>query len=204
MDKTANPVQARSQKTRDSLLKAALLMYEKKGYHKTTVDDIAAQAGVSTGIAYRYFKNKKDMLLSVISYGAENIGILVSIGDIAIPESAADIKGALKAVLIAFEEFHERYRGIHEELEGLQHTDEDVRKLYSKITEEKMSNVTAMLAEFLQDDTNIREKAYAAIGIMEQHCHMMMNNELWRLNADVMRDLTIDAVLSVITGLNGA
>ena len=144
------------------------------------------------------------MLLSVISYGAENIGILVSIGDIAIPESAADIKGALKAVLTAFEEFHERYRGIHEELEGLQHTDEDVRKLYSKITEEKMSNVTAMLAEFLQDDTNIREKAYAAIGIMEQHCHMMMNNELWRLNAYVMRDLTIDAVLSVITGLNGA
>ena len=204
MDKTANPVQARSQKTRDSLLKAALLMYEKKGYHKTTVDDIAAQAGVSTGIAYRYFKNKKDMLLSVISYGSENIGILVSIGDIAIPESAADLKGALKAVLIAFEEFHERYRGIHEELEGLQHTDEDVRKLYSKITEEKMSDVTAMLAEFLQDDTNIREKAYAAIGIMEQHCHMMMNNELWRLNAYVMRDLTIDAVLSVITGLNGA
>ena len=42
MDKKAKPVQARSQKTRENLLKAALVMYERKGYHKTTVDDIAA------------------------------------------------------------------------------------------------------------------------------------------------------------------
>ena len=64
-------------------------------------------------------------------------------------------------------------------LEGLKHTDADVRRLYSEITEEKMKNTTERLAGFLQDDTNIREKAYAAIGIMEQHCHMMMNIELY-------------------------
>ena len=69
VEKTVQPVQARSQKTRDSILQAALSMYAKKGYHKTTVDEIAAEAGVSTGIAYRYFRNKKDLLLSVISYG---------------------------------------------------------------------------------------------------------------------------------------
>lgn len=82
MVKKAKPVQARSHKTRDNLLKAALAMYKKKGYHKTTVDDIAAEAGVSTGIAYRYFSNKKDMLLSVISYGADNIESLAEIENI--------------------------------------------------------------------------------------------------------------------------
>ena len=49
MEKKAKPVQARSQKTKENLLKAALAMYEKKGYHKTTVDDIAAEAGVTIG-----------------------------------------------------------------------------------------------------------------------------------------------------------
>lgn len=200
MEKKAKPIQARSQKTRDNLLKAALAMYEKKGYHKTTVDDIAAEAGVSTGIAYRYFRNKKDMLLSVISYGTENIVTIVDMENIGIPESITDVKQFLEAVLKAFEAFHTRYRDIHEELEGLQHTDEDVRKLYSGITEEKMKNIASRLAEFLHGDTNIREKAYAATGIMEQHCHMMMNNELYGLNADVMRDIAVNAVLSVLKG----
>ena len=201
MEKKVKPVQARSQKTRDDLLKAALVMYEKKGYHKTTVDDISAEAGVSTGSAYRYFMNKKDILLSVITYGAEHISHIADIDDTPIPETVTDIRRYLEAILKAFEEFHIRYRDIHEELKGLQHTDEDVRKLYSEITEEKMKHTTARLTDFLHDDTNIREKAYAAIGIMEQHCHMMMNNELYGLNADIMRDLAVNAVLSVLKGV---
>lgn len=201
MEKKVKPVQARSQKTRDELLKAALAMYEKKGYQKTTVDDIAAEAGVSTGIAYRYFRNKKDILLSVISYGAEHISHIADIDDTAIPEAVTDVRRYLEAILKAFEGFHIKYRDIHEELEGLQHTDEDVRKLYSEITEDKMKEVTSRLAAFLHDDTNIREKAYAAISIMEQHCHMMMNNELYGLNAGIMRDLSVNAVLSILKGV---
>ena len=192
------PVQARSQKTRENLLKAALAMYEKKGYQKTTVDDIAAEAGVSTGIAYRYFRNKKDILLSVISYGAEHIGSLADIDDTPVPEAVTDIRQYLEMILKAFEEFHIKYRDIHEELEGLRHTDEDVRKLYSGITDEKIKEAASRLAAFLPDDTNIREKAYAAIGIMEQHCHTMLNNGLYGLNAGIMRDLAVNAVLSVL------
>jgi hypothetical protein len=64
-----------------------------------------------------------------------------------------------------------------------------------------MQHTTARLAGFLHDDTNIREKTYAAIGIMEQHCHMMMHNELYGLNADIMRDLAVNAVLSVLKGV---
>ncbi|MCR5142273.1 MAG: TetR/AcrR family transcriptional regulator [Ruminococcus sp.] len=198
MEKKAKPVQARSQKTRENLLKAALAMYEKKGYHNTKVDDIAAEAGVSTGIAYRYFRNKKDILLAVISYGAEHIGSLADIDDAPIPEAAADLRQYLEAILKAFEAFHIRYRDIHEELEGLQHTDEDVRRLYSELIEDKIKDVTSRLAAFLHDDTNIREKAYAAIGIMEQHCHMMMNNGLYGLNAGIMRELAVNAVLCVL------
>ena len=48
MNNTAKPVQMRSQKTREKLLVAALSLYAKNGYHKTTVDEIAAEAEVST------------------------------------------------------------------------------------------------------------------------------------------------------------
>ncbi|SEH84162.1 transcriptional regulator, TetR family [Ruminococcus flavefaciens] len=198
MQNTAKPVQARSQKTKENLLKAALSMYEKKGYHKTTVDDIAAEAGVSTGIAYRYFRNKKDILLSVISYGADNIENIAELGNTKIPDEITDIRQYLEVILKSFEAFHKRYHDIHVELEGLLHTDEDVRILYSEITGEKMKIVTSRLLVFMNDDTYIREKAYSAIGIMEQHCHMMMNNELYGLDTDVMRNIVINAVLSVL------
>ncbi|MBQ5310855.1 MAG: TetR/AcrR family transcriptional regulator [Oscillospiraceae bacterium] len=88
MEKKTEPVQARSRKTRENLIISALSMYERKGYHKTTVDDIAAEAGVSTGIAYRYFRNKKDILLSVISYGADNIVTTADINDTDIPDKS--------------------------------------------------------------------------------------------------------------------
>lgn len=200
MEKTAKPVQARSQKTREKLLLAALEMYAQKGYHSTKVDEIAAKAGVSTGIAYRYFRNKKDILLSAIQYGADNIVSMANIGDMSIPENVTDLKAALVSVLKSFEQFHIKYREIYEELEGLQHTDEDVRKLYSDISAQKMDNVINKLAAVLDDKCNIRERAYAAIGIMEQHCHIMMNNELYGFGADVMRSLTVDAVIAVLNG----
>ena len=180
MEYAKKPVQARAQKTRENLLKAALAMYEKKGYHKTTVDDIAAEAGVSTGIAYRYFRNKKDMLLSVIAYGADHVASIAEIDTVGIPDKITDVRQYLEAVL--------------------QHTDEDVRKLYSEISDRKMNGVIEKLAALLHDDTHIREKAYAAIGIMEQHCHLMMHNALYHLDADVMRGMTVSAVLCILKG----
>ena len=39
-----------------------------KGYHHTTTDDIAAAAGVSTGIIYRYFKDKHDILIDGLRF----------------------------------------------------------------------------------------------------------------------------------------
>lgn len=38
----------------------------KNGYHNTTTDDIAKAAGISTGIIYRYFSDKKEILIAAI------------------------------------------------------------------------------------------------------------------------------------------
>ena len=37
------------------------------------MDDIAQKAGLSTGIAYRYFKNKKELLLTAMSFAFEKL-----------------------------------------------------------------------------------------------------------------------------------
>jgi AcrR family transcriptional regulator len=56
---------AKAQKTRGAILKAALEQFKEKGYGKTTMRDIAKQAGVSVGNAYYYFQSKEEMILEV-------------------------------------------------------------------------------------------------------------------------------------------
>ena len=66
-------IQERAVKTREKILATALQLYMERGYHAVTVDEIAKTAGLSTGIAYRYFKNKKDLLLAALTSAFENI-----------------------------------------------------------------------------------------------------------------------------------
>ena len=39
--------------------------FGKKGYHQTTMDDVAAESGLSKGTLYWYFEGKKDLFLSL-------------------------------------------------------------------------------------------------------------------------------------------
>lgn len=52
----------------DRILIAAETMFAEKGYDKATIADISATAGVAEGTVYDYFKNKEDLLHSVLRY----------------------------------------------------------------------------------------------------------------------------------------
>ena len=42
--------------------------FQSKGYENTTIDDIAAEYGLSKGSIYWYFSSKKDILLDLFNY----------------------------------------------------------------------------------------------------------------------------------------
>jgi AcrR family transcriptional regulator len=50
---------------RDSILDAAQAVFAERGYHRTTIKDVAARADVADGTLYNYFENK-DALLSAL------------------------------------------------------------------------------------------------------------------------------------------
>jgi TetR/AcrR family fatty acid metabolism transcriptional regulator len=48
-----------------TILAAARIVLADKGYEKTVIADIAREAGIVEGTIYRYFKNKRDLLVKV-------------------------------------------------------------------------------------------------------------------------------------------
>lgn len=61
----AAPQQKRSLRTRKSLVKAAMRLFAEKGYDSTSTSQIAKRAGMSAGVFYRYFKDKRDIFWEI-------------------------------------------------------------------------------------------------------------------------------------------
>jgi len=60
------PQQARSRRTRERVLEAAVACFEESGYDATTTAAIAARAGIAVGTLYGYFRDKRAILLELI------------------------------------------------------------------------------------------------------------------------------------------
>ena len=153
-------IQTRAIQTREKLLQAALKMYTQQGYYATTVDQIAKEAGLSTGVAYRYFKNKKELLLEALTYAFVNIKQLTGVQETAL------------FALTAFEKLHIQYYAFHEELEGLRHSDKEVAELYDSFYDSAMQQIFEQLPQTIKDDQNAKEKLSIIIALMEHYCHI--------------------------------
>lgn len=55
------------EKAKDRIAKAAHEVFSKKGYHDTTMDDIASRLGVSKGALYQYFNSKEDLYRAILA-----------------------------------------------------------------------------------------------------------------------------------------
>src|ERR1700758_4878354 len=69
-----------SERKRAAIARAALTLFASDGYERTSVDAIAAEAGVSKRTVYSHFGDKESLFLSVVRETYE--GMLALIGEI--------------------------------------------------------------------------------------------------------------------------
>lgn len=54
---------------RQALLTAAVRLFNERGFHATSLDDVAASVGVTKPLVYHYLGNKDQVLLECVSFG---------------------------------------------------------------------------------------------------------------------------------------
>jgi AcrR family transcriptional regulator len=54
--------------TKEHLLTAAAQVFAEKGFHRASIDEVAALAGFSKGAVYSNFRNKEDLLLALLEW----------------------------------------------------------------------------------------------------------------------------------------
>ena len=58
---------AKQRNKRERILRAATDLFQRLGYRKTSIDDVAKQAAVAKGTVYLYYRNKAELVYHAIS-----------------------------------------------------------------------------------------------------------------------------------------
>lgn len=61
------------QAAKEKIHAAAMTLFIKKGYHATSIDDVAKQAQISKGLLYNYYKGKEELLAAMVQVRIEEV-----------------------------------------------------------------------------------------------------------------------------------
>ncbi len=93
---------AREGERRHTILRAAIEVFARKGYHGCRIADVAREAGVAYGLVYHYFKNKDELLETVFETGWS--GFITRVRAVAEGEGSLEQK-VLGIAEVAFEAY---------------------------------------------------------------------------------------------------
>jgi AcrR family transcriptional regulator len=101
-EKPAPDTSRRSERSRRAIYEAALALVAEAGYPKTTIEGIAARAGVGKQTIYRWWGSKADVLLEAFLDLGEQAAEAAGQVPYALPDTgdlAADLKAVLRATV---------------------------------------------------------------------------------------------------------
>ena len=73
MPRTAEQFEDMREASKEMLIQAALELFARYGFEKTSVRMIAEKAGVSLGLLYNYFESKETLLVTIFERGMQDV-----------------------------------------------------------------------------------------------------------------------------------
>lgn len=127
-------------KTKKKILQAALTVFSEKGYHSTTVQEIAQRANIAKGTVYLYFPTKQDLFTSLLNFAFLLIGQAVRAKNRGVLDARQRLQNILEVTLALFLERKLLFRLILQQIFSWGERGEEVTREWRQRTIQLLSS----------------------------------------------------------------
>ena len=164
------PQQKRSIDKKNRIIEAGYELFARDGYFNTNTAQIAKHAGVSTGIVYGYFRDKRDILLEVLSIYVDKVfNPIMEIFDNL--ETPLDFESLLSTIIDSTIEIHKHNASIHEAMHSLSSSDEAVGNKFLEIEKDMTVNIVDTLKGLGYSPCDLYERVHLAMEMIQSYAH---------------------------------
>lgn len=190
------PKQERSIDKKNRIIEAGYELFCEVGYYGTNTAEIAKRAGVSTGIVYGYFQDKRDILISVLSIYIEKVfdPILTLFQKLSSP---VDFNSLIPDVLDLVIKTHKKNGKIHEALHSLSSSDEAVGAKFLSLEDDITFKIAEIFSSLGEKIDNPLEKIHLAMNIIQSFSHEIVFDKHKYIDYGFMRETVIKTLINI-------
>ncbi len=170
MDKIRQPQQERSTEKKNKIIEASYEIFSEVGYYNANTSQIAKKAGVSTGIVYSYFKDKRDILLYVLKIYINKVSmpLMEYMKDVKAPVNFEKVVGDLMELTI---KTHKENSHLHNTLHALSVSDEGVNAEFDSLECHVTEKISEQLISLGVKEEGLKEKVHIAMNFIQSFAH---------------------------------
>ena len=190
------PRQERSIEKKNKIIEAGYQLFSEVGYYGTNTAEIAKRAGVSTGIVYGYFQDKRDILICVLEIYINKVfePILKTFDKLSAPVNYSQI---IPQVIDLTIKTHKKHAKMHEVLHSLSSTDEAVESQFIALEDAITLKIAEKLSSLGENIENAMEKIHFAMDIIQSFSHEYIYDKHEYIDYFVMRDMVTDVLIEL-------
>lgn len=190
------PQQERSIEKKNKIIQAGYELFSEVGYYGTNTVEIAKRAGVSTGIVYGYFQDKRDILICVLEIYIDKVyqPLLAIMENARVP---VDLNALAMQVLNKTIELHEQNAKLHNTLHSLATTDEAVNAQFISLENEITEQMSNQLRSLGIDVENLTERVHLAMNVIQSFAHELVFDSHSYIDYEKMKNIVCKIIVEL-------
>jgi AcrR family transcriptional regulator len=138
-----------AEERRAGILDAAVQVFSARGYHSSSIDDIAREAGISKALIYEHFQSKQGLYADLLDRKANELfeRLAAALAGVGVESGVDRLAAGLDAFFGFVEERREAWRILFRDV-----ADPETAAVLDRI----LSQVTAVVADLIAQDPGVR------------------------------------------------
>jgi AcrR family transcriptional regulator len=193
---TSPPTRRRltAEERRAGILDAALAVFSARGYHASSIDDIAREAGISKALIYEHFDSKQGLYGDLLEQNANELfeRLASSLAGVEVESGAARLATGLDAFFSFVEERRDAWRILFQDV-----SDPETSAALDRVVEQVTVVVAALIAQDPGARSQDKDGSEPAIRVLAQMLVGAVQSvaNWWAEHPEVAREQALEIVM---------